>query len=78
MFTINVFTRNTFRTRAENVLQKAKQVKQALDDAETAQNKASDAIEVAKNNIALADNDLEKVIIKYMKIKHTYLKLLSI
>lgn len=64
MITINVFTRNTFRTRAENVLQKAKQVKQALDDAETAQNKASDAIEVAKNNIALGDNDLEKVIKK--------------
>lgn len=49
------------RSRAENVLQKAKQVKQALADAATAQTKASEAIEVAKNNIALAVSDLEKV-----------------
>lgn len=62
MTTINIFLNTVTRTRAENVLLKAKQVKQALDDAETAQTKASDAIEVAKNNIALAVSDLEKVL----------------
>lgn len=51
----------TFRQRADDVLKNAKQVKQALDDADTAQEKAVIAIEVAKNNINLADSDLKQV-----------------
>lgn len=43
------------------MLENAKQVKQALDDADTAQALATEAIEVAKNHINLADSDLKQV-----------------
>lgn len=32
-----------------------------MDDADTAQSKATEAIDVAKNNIHLADSDLKQV-----------------
>lgn len=49
------------RDRADDVLKNAINVKQALDDADTAQALANEAIEVANNNIALADSDLKQV-----------------
>lgn len=50
-----------YRSRADVVLKEAINVTQALDDADKAQALANEAIEVAKNNIVLADSDLKQV-----------------
>lgn len=49
------------RKRADDVLEKAKQVVQALTDADVAQEKAKLAIKKATEDISLAADDLEQV-----------------
>lgn len=49
------------RKRADDVLENAKNVVQALEEADTAQTKAKEAINKAKEDISLADDDLGQV-----------------
>lgn len=52
---------NNCSERADNVLQQAKKLKESLDEADVAQQKAKDAIKQANENIEMAREDLSKV-----------------
>lgn len=50
-----------FRTKADKILETAKEVLQNLDDAAQAQERAKQAIDRARENIKAADQDLAEV-----------------
>lgn len=58
-----------YRKRADDVLESAKKVVQALDDADAAQGKAREAIQKSNEDIALARADLDQVIWVMLRVQ---------